>query len=785
MASRCIVLFTVHYPLFTFLGDDMATVYLQDLRPDFSPFEIDCGRIPAFRYQGNLLSELAAGRIDKVTAIGILEDMLMIRELEEMIVTVRSGAYEPLAGFNYRGPTHVSVGQEGSSVGACSALVLKDYITSTHRGHGDSLGRGCCALRLMTDEQLRRRIPHSPAQSHPELLEAAQEDHVYRTIAELFGKEDGYCKGRGGSMHIADFTVGHLGANAIVGGSVPIATGAAMGSRYLQNGAVVCCFAGDGAYCNGVVLESLNWAAQAQFTNEIAGTLRFGVPIIYFVLNNHYAMTGRSDNEVTGVSHLAQRAAGFADNRMHAEIINGMDVLATRDAVLRAAQGCREGQGPYFFDVDTYRYFGHSLSDPRNEYRTREEEAAWKAVDPIVTFEKQLLDCEVLDQHCLAALKCQVKERNARAAVRAAQAADPPPADVIKYMYTDTFVDKVPPQFAKVEVLEPPPAIKRVNGEITYRDAIKEAVIEEMLRDSRVIFYGEDVAEYGGAFKLSKGMLETFGRPRVFNAPISEAAICGTAVGAAMIGLRPVVELMYMDFLLMAGDQVSNQAAKWHYMSGAQVEVPMVLRVSVGAGKGYGGQHSQTIESAVVHIPGIYVVYPSTPYDAKGLMKSAIRDNNPIMFIESQGLYNEKGPVPQEEYLLPLGVADVKRVGSDITLVGYGPAVPDALKAAARLEAEGVSAEVVDLRCLVPLDIETVLASVQKTGRCVVVSQAVSLGSFTGEVASTIQQMAFDYLDAPVLRVGAKNGIAPQSHVLEAAFYPHVEDIVAAAKSIL
>ena len=212
------------------------------------------------------------------------------------------------------------------------------------------------------------------------------EEHVYRTIAELFGKEDGYCRGRGGSMHIADFTVGHLGANAIVGGGVPIATGAAMGLRYQQNGGVVCCFAGDGAYCNGVVLESLNWAAQAQFTNEMAGDRRFGVPIIFFVLNNHYAMTGRSDNEVMGVSHVAQRAAGFADNRMHAEIINGMDVLATRDAVLRASQGCREGQGPYFFDVDTYRYFGHSLSDPRNEYRTREEEAAWKAVDPIAHF---------------------------------------------------------------------------------------------------------------------------------------------------------------------------------------------------------------------------------------------------------------------------------------------------------------------------------------------------------------------------------------------------------------
>jgi pyruvate/2-oxoglutarate/acetoin dehydrogenase E1 component len=241
-----------------------------------------------------------------------------------------------------------------------------------------------------------------------------------------------------------------------------------------------------------------------------------------------------------------------------------------------------------------------------------------------------------------------------------------------------------------------------------------------------------------------------------------------------------------MDFLLMAGDQVGNQASKWHYMSGAQVEVPMVLRVSVGAGKGYGGQHSQTLESTVVHVPGLYVIYPSTAYDAKGLMKSAIRDNNPVMFVESQGLYNEKGPVPQEEYLVPIGVADVKRAGSDITLVAYGPAVPLALKAAERLQAEsGVSVEVVDLRCLVPLDMETVLMSVQKTGRCVVISQAVSLGSFTGEVASTIQQQAFDYLDAPVIRVGAKNGIAPQSHVLEAVFYPTVEDIVAAAKSIL
>src|SRR5208337_3125182 len=286
---------------------------------------------------------------------------------EEMIVTVRSGAYEPLAGFNYRGPTHVSIGQEGASVGACSALILKDHITSTHRGHGDSLARGCCALREMTDELLRKRVPQSKATAREELLEQALEEHVYRTIAELFGKEDGYCRGRGGSMHIADFTVGHLGANAIVGGGVPIATGAALANRYLERGNVVCCFAGDGAFANGVVLESLNFSVQAQFTNHLASGRKSGLPIIFLVCNNHYGMSHRSDDEVMGVARIARRPAGFADNNMHSEIVNGMNVLAVRDAVLRAARYCREGKGPCFLDVDCYRYWGHSLSDPRNE----------------------------------------------------------------------------------------------------------------------------------------------------------------------------------------------------------------------------------------------------------------------------------------------------------------------------------------------------------------------------------------------------------------------------------
>ncbi|MCK9179129.1 MAG: dehydrogenase E1 component subunit alpha/beta, partial [Candidatus Cloacimonetes bacterium] len=590
----------------------------------------------------------------------------------------------------------------------------------------------------------------------------------------------------GGGMHIADFKAGHLGANAIVGGGVPIATGSSLASRYFKNGKVTCCFAGDGAYANGVVLESLNWAGMGQFTDKEFAKEPFGLPIVYSIINNHYGFTGKIDGEVSGTKYVARRAAGFADNNMHAEVVNGMSVLACMDAMRRAAEICRKGEGPVLLEFDTYRNYGHSLGDPRNEYRTKEEEALWKELDPIASFEQELLDNKCITPAKLQKLKEKVADRNARMAAKAAWSADPEPVDVIKYMYTDTSVEQVPEQFAKVELIEDLPEIKRSeSGEITYKDAIKEALIEEMLRDNRVVQWGEDIAEYGGAFKVTKGLINSFGRDRCFNTPISEACICGTAVGAAMTGLRPVVELMYMDFGLMASDQISNQAAKWHYMSGASIEVPLVYRASVGGGKGYGGQHSQTLESMFAHIPGLYVVYPATPYDAKGMLKTAIRDNNPIMFVESQILYNTKGVVPQEEYLIPLGKADVKRAGDQLTIVTWGPMLFEALSAAEKLAAEGISAEVIDIRSLVPLDMETILASVQKTGRCIVTSHSVGIGSFTGEIASRIMAEAFDALDAPVLRVGAKDGIAPQAYTLEEAFLPHDYDIIAAAKQLI
>jgi len=761
--------------------------YRSDTRPDFAPFEESCGTITGFAYAGDLATEVAGGGIEGAEALDLLDDMLAIRELEEMIVRLRSGGYDPLPGYDYRGPTHVSIGQEGTAVGATSALRPDDNVTSSHRGHGDAIAKGFAAIRRMTVEQLRARVPGSTAGTREELVEAVLEEHVYRVIAELFGKEEGYSRGRGGGMHIGDFSTGNLGANAIVGGSVPIATGAAMAIRYEQSDRVVCCFAGDGAYANGVVLESLNWAAQDQWTNHLAGSRAHGLPIIFFIQNNHYGMTHRTDEEVMGVRHLARRAAGFAEDNMHAEVVNGMDVLAVRDAVGRAATLCRAGEGPVLIEASTYRYYGHSLSDPRNEYRTREEEAAWRAVDPIERLKVQLVEARVADEAGVAAVEARARERNARAAVRASRGTDPDPADLLAYLYTDTAADAVPAAARAVVTYADPPVAKRgPDGAISYKDALREALVEEMARDGRVILYGEDVADYGGAFKLTKGLLEAFGRERVFNTPISEACICGTAVGAAIVGARPVVELMYMDFALMASDQIANQAGKWHYMSGAQVEVPLVIRASVGAGKGYGGQHSQSLESIFTHIPGIYVVYPATPADAKGLLKSAIRTNNPVLFVESQGLYPTKGVVPEEEYLTPIGTARVAREGSDATLVGWGPAVLDLLAAADTLQAEhGVAAEVIDLRSLVPLDMETVLASVRKTGRCVVASQAVLVGSFVNEIVARIQAEAFDSLDGPVGRIGAANGISPQAEGLEKAFLPNAGDVVRAVTALL
>jgi pyruvate/2-oxoglutarate/acetoin dehydrogenase E1 component len=321
--------------------------------------------------------------------------------------------------------------------------------------------------------------------------------------------------------------------------------------------------------------------------------------------------------------------------------------------------------------------------------------------------------------------------------------------------------------------------------EIQYREALNEALNEEMARDSRVFVLGEDVGRYGGVLQITRGLLDRYGEKRVRDTPISEAGIMGVAVGAAMTGMRPVAEIMYIDFSALAMDQIANQAAKAHYMFGGKARVPLVMRTQGGGGRGNAAQHSQSLEMWYIHVPGLVVVQPSTPYDAKGLLKSAIRNDNPVIFIEHKLLYNTTGPVPEEEYLIPIGVADVKREGKDVTIVATSRMVLFALAAAGTLAQRGIEAEVIDPCTLKPLDLETIVRSVQKTGRLVVVNEGARTGGFTAEVAARVQREAFDWLDAPIMQVASEDVPLPYSGVLELEAIPTEQDIVDAALEAL
>jgi pyruvate dehydrogenase E1 component beta subunit len=323
------------------------------------------------------------------------------------------------------------------------------------------------------------------------------------------------------------------------------------------------------------------------------------------------------------------------------------------------------------------------------------------------------------------------------------------------------------------------------NREITYLEALREAMCQEMRRDQEVFLLGEDVGVYGGAFGVSKGMLEEFGPERVRDTPISEAAIAGAATGAALMGMRPVMEIMFMDFLTISMNQLVNSAAKMRFMFGGKCSIPMVIRAPSGSGTGAAAQHSQSLEAWFVNVPGIKVVAPSSPYDAKGLLAAAIRDNNPVLFMEHKLLYRLKGPAPEENYCIPLQSAEVKREGRDLTIVAYSIMVPRALEAAGKLAAEGIEVEVVDPRCLKPLDKDTIIRSVCKTGRVLIAHEAPVTGGFGGELAAVISESeAFDYLDAPIRRLGGRDVPIPYNRTLERAAVPQVEDIVSAARAL-
>jgi pyruvate/2-oxoglutarate/acetoin dehydrogenase E1 component len=321
--------------------------------------------------------------------------------------------------------------------------------------------------------------------------------------------------------------------------------------------------------------------------------------------------------------------------------------------------------------------------------------------------------------------------------------------------------------------------------EMTFVEALRLTLEQEMRRDPSLMLIGEDIGRYGGIFGVTKGLLDKFGPQRVRSTPISESAIIGSALGAAMTGVRTVAEIMYVDFTTCAMDQIVNQTAKMHYMSGGKLKVPLVIRTHEGGGRGNAAQHSQSLEAWFLHVPGLKVVLPSTPADAKGLLTAAIRDDNPVLFIEHKLLYSTKGQVPEGEHLIPLGQAEVKRAGKHVTIVTISQMVLKALRAAEQLAAEGIEAEVIDLRTLVPLDLEAVLQSVRKTNRVVIAHEACRRGGFGGELAAQIQEEAFDDLDAPIQRVGALDVPIPYSKPLEEAVIPDEGRIIAAVRRVL
>jgi pyruvate dehydrogenase E1 component alpha subunit len=653
-----------------------------------------------------------------------LEKMLKIRFFEEKVSDLLSRDI-------VKGASHLYVGQEAVAVGAVAAIRGDDYITSTHRGHGHCIAKG----------------------GDPKLM-----------LAELCGKVTGYCKGKGGSMHIADVNAGNLGATGIVGSNIPVATGAGLSIRLRKTDQVVLCFFGDGATNTSAFHESVNLAAI------------WNLPVVFVCENNLYGMSV-AVSRAFPFTDLAERAKGY---NIPGVIADGMDVLDVKRKVQEAVQRARKGEGPTFVECKTYRFYGHSKGDPR-AYRTREEEQSWKSRDPITNFEKKLVEQGILTQKQVEALEETITNEVNDAEQFALSSPYPPVESLFEGLYTDIYVDQ------KTSIKTLAEAQKRgvKTKKIRYVQALNEALREEMLRDERVFLMGEDIAIYGGAYQVTRGLYDEFGAERVRDTPISEAAIAGAAAGAAMTGTRPVAEIMYIDFSTIATDQIVNIAAKNRYMFGGKSIVPVVYRTQGGAGRGIAEHHSQSLEAWYQHIPGIFVVMPSTPFDAKGLLKTCIRDDNPVMFIEQKLLYGTEGEVPEGEYTVPLGVADVKREGADVTIVAYSRMVLLALEAAEDLAKEGISVEVVDPRTLKPLDAETIIGSVKKTGRAVVVHEGYRTCGVGAEIAAQIMEEAFDYLDAPVLRVAGEDVPIPMSPVLEEAAIPSKKKIVEAVRKLV
>jgi len=642
--------------------------------------------------------------------------MLLIRTFEER-------AAELFQQGVIFGTAHSCVGQEAIAVGAAGVMRETDYLVGHHRSHGHLIAAGADPRRMM---------------------------------AEMFGKRTGYCKGLGGSMHIADLSLDILGCNGIVGAGLPHACGAALTATLRGTGQAAVAFFGDGAAGQGAAHEAMNLAAT------------WKLPVVFICENNQFALSA-DWRTLRAVEDLADRAAGYG---MPGEIVDGNDLLAVEDAVGRALAVARAGDGPSFLEMKTFRRMQHSMRANLPDVRDPAVVEEWEAKDPLPRFDALLREAGELDDERVAGILRDVAAE-VEAAVETALADE------------DASVDDLLPAALAPHRSYPasPEPRERTLGFVA---AIREALDLELAADPDVIVIGEDVGRVGGLFRATEGLYERYGADRIRDTPLTESGFVGCGIGAALTGLRPVVELQFSDFAGVAFDQILNQAAKLRFMMGGTPSVPLVLRMVSGGGVRLGAQHSQSLEALFAHIPGLVVVMPSNPFDAKGLLAAAIQDDNPVIFLEQKLLFfGEPVPVPEERYAIELGRASVVRPGTDVTIVALGAMIPHALRVARELEAEGVSIEVVDPRTLVPLDTDTIAASVAKTHRLVVAHEAVLFGGLGGEIAAHVGEHCFWELDAPVVRIGAPPHPIPYQKDLELATLPGPAEIAAAVRSLL
>lgn len=773
---------------------------------------IEFASIAVNGYQSDLAKETSLYGTDAIRRIG--RDMILVREFELMLNAIkREGAYLGVK-YNHAGPAHLSIGQEATAVGQAYSLGVIDKVFGSHRSHGEVVAKGLSAIAKSDADSLNPALQSwsngaiwdvvQERLSDDDFEEQAINYLMYGMTAETFGRRTGFNRGLGGSMHAFFPPLGIFPNNAIVGGSAPLATGAALHNRLRGEPGIVVASIGDASTGTGPVWESFNFAGMAQLDTLMDEKHRGGLPVVFFVVNNFYGMGGQPIGETMAFDRLSRIGAGINRHNMHAQTIDGNNPFAVIDAMTTARAHLDAGEGPVLIDCQTYRLSGHSPSDS-SSYRTKEELDMWSAIDPIDGYFQRMIDGGVLDTAEQSKLKSWAEDKvrssleiaiDTKISPRLSLRADS--AVMANITFNNTRVEPgtaplgettVPAsELPHLQTIAKKSRIGLVDGKtlsgaraVTFRDSIFESIVAATAADDRITLWGEENRDWGGSFGVYRGLTEFLPRHRLFNSPISEAVIVGAGVGFALSGGRPLVELMYADFIGRAGDEILNQMAKWQPMSGGLIQMPMVLRVSVGAK--YGAQHSQDWSSIVASVPGLKVVFPATAHDAKGLLTSALRGNDPVVYFESQRLYDmpeiifPKG-VPTDDYETPIGVPNLVRQGEDLTILTVGAALYRALDAAKILEEKyGIRSEVIDARSLVPFEYDLLLKSVAKTGRLICVSDANLRGSWMNSVAAKVSEEGFDDLDAPVVVLGAKNWIAPPAE-LEWEFFVTPSDIV-------